>query len=162
MDGNQEKETVEMFNKQLRQNIGFLDAQIGELTKELEGLKKDTKYDVIIRTLSDLTDLRVKLVKDKDNEKSDTIVEIDKQIEELTRMVIHLESDEVYTAKVNKLEELVKLRCLLSEAKVKESNVPAIISGVVGISAILLVLKHEQAEIITSKAFSMATKMFRG
>ena len=144
-----------MFNKQLRQNIGFLDAQIGELTKELEGLKKDTKYDAKIRILSDLTDLRVKLVKDKDNEKSDTVVELDKQIEELTRMVIHLESDEVYTAKVKKLEDLVNLRCQLS-------NVPAILSLVGSVGAIVLVLKHEQAEIITSKAFSIATKMFRG
>jgi predicted RNase H-like nuclease (RuvC/YqgF family) len=151
-----------MFNKQLRQNIGFLDAQIGELTKELEGLKKDTKYDAKIRILSDLTDLRVKLVKDKDNDKSDTIVELDKQIEELTRVVIHLESDEVYTAKVKKLEDLVNLRCQLSEAKVRESNVPAILSLVGSVGAIVLVLKHEQAEIITSKAFSIATKMFRG
>lgn len=151
-----------MFNKQLRQNIGFLDAQIGELTKELEGLKKDTKYDAKIRMLSDLADLRTKLVKDKDNEKSDTVVVIDEQIEELTRMVINLESDEVYTAKLNKLEELVKLRGQLSEAKVRESNAPAIISLIGSVGAIVLVLKHEQAEIITSKAFSIATKMFRG
>lgn len=151
-----------MFNKQLRQNIGFLDAQIGELSRELDGLKKDTKYDAKIRMLGDLADLRVKLVKDKNDEKSDTVVELDKQIEELTRMVIQLESDEVYTAKVKKLEDLVGLRCQLSEAKVRESNVPAIITGVAGLTAIVLVLKHEQTEIITSKAFSIATKMFRG
>lgn len=151
-----------MFNRQLRKNIGLLDAQIGELGKELEGLKKDTKYDVKIRTLSDLTDLRSKLVKSKDDEKSDVIIELDKQIEELAKMIIHLESDEVYMAKVNKLEDLTKIRCLLAEAKVKESNAPAIISGVVGLSAILLVLNYEKTEIVTSKAFSIATKMFRG
>jgi hypothetical protein len=102
------------------------------------------------------------LVKNKEDEKSEVVIELDKQIEELTKMISHLASDEVYTAKMNKLEELTKIRSLLSEAKVKESNVPAVISGVIGLSAILLVLKHEEANIITSKAFSIATKMFRG
>lgn len=153
-----------MFNKQLRKNIVALDAQIGELSAELEGLKKDTKYDVKIRTLMDLTELRSKLAgkDEKGKPSSDVIIELDKQIEELTKMVAHLASDEVYTAKVKKLEDLTNIRCQLSEAKVSESNVPAIISGVVGITGILLVLKHEKAEIITSKAFSIATKMFRG
>lgn len=153
-----------MFNKQLRHNIVALDAQIGELSKELEGLKKDTKYDVKIRTLMDLTELRSKLVNkdDKDKSKSDVIVELDRQIEELTKMVAHLESDESYMTKFKKLEDLTNIRCQLSEAKVKESNVPVIISGVIGLGGILLVLKHEKAEIITSKAFSIATKMFRG
>jgi|SRR5437763_6923994 predicted RNase H-like nuclease (RuvC/YqgF family) len=155
-----------MFNKQLRHNIKALDAQIGELSNELEGLKKDTKYDVKIRTLGDLIDFRSKLVKNKEDEKSDIIVELDKQIEELTKMIIHLESDEDYTSKIKKLEELTVIRCQLSEAKVKESNAPAVISGtltgVIGLTAILMVIKHEKTDIITSKAFSIATRMFRG
>jgi hypothetical protein len=155
-----------MFNKQLRKNIGLLDAEIGELSTELKGLKKDTKYDTKVRMLSDLVDFRTKLAekedKDKGKSKSDVIVELDRQIEELTRMLEHLASDEVYEAKVKKLEDLTKIRCLLAEAKVKESNAPAIIGLVGSISAILLVLKHEKADIITSKAFSIATKMFRG
>jgi hypothetical protein len=51
---------------------------------------------------------------------------------------------------------------MLSEAKVNESNMPAVIGLVGSLSAILLVLKHEEANVITSKAFSIATKMFRG
>ena len=151
-----------MFNKQLRRNIKTLDVQIGELSNELEGLKKDTKYDIKMRTLSDLTDLRSKLVGRDDKTKSDAVIELDRQIEELTKMIGHLESDEVYTAKLQKLDELTKVRCQLAEAKVKESNAPVIISGVVGISAILLVLNYEKKDIITSKAFSIATKMFKG
>lgn len=151
-----------MFNKQLRKNIKALDVQIGVLSTELAGLKKDTKYDVKVRTLGDLVEFRSKLVKNKEDEKSDVVIELDKQIEELTKMISHLASDEVYTAKMNKLDELTKIRTMLSEAKVKESNAPAVISGVIGLSAILLVLKHEEANIITSKAFSIATKMFRG
>jgi predicted RNase H-like nuclease (RuvC/YqgF family) len=151
-----------MFNKQLRKNIKALDVQIGELSTELAGLKKDTKYDVKVRTLGDLVDFRTKLVQNKGDEKSEVVAELDKQIEELTKMISHLASDEVYTAKMNKLEELTKVRSLLSEAKVKESNAPAIITGVIGLSAIALVLKHEEANVITSKAFSIATSMFRG
>jgi predicted RNase H-like nuclease (RuvC/YqgF family) len=152
------------MSKQLRHNIESLDEQIGKLSKELEGLKKDTKYDVKIRTLSDLIDFRTKLVEkdEKGKTKSDIVVELDRQIEELTKMIEHLESDEVYTAKLKKLEDLTNVRCRLAEAKVKESNAPVIISGVVGISAILLVLHYEKAEIVTSKAFGIATKMFRG
>jgi predicted RNase H-like nuclease (RuvC/YqgF family) len=156
------KETVEMFNKQLRHNIGALDAQIGELSKELEGLKKDTKYDVKIRTLGDLIEFRSKLVKNQGDEKSDVVIELDKQIEELTMIIYNVESDEEYTAKLQKLEDLTKIRCQLSDAKVKESNAPAVMSSLVGLGAIVLVLKHEKADIITSKAFSIATKMFRG
>jgi predicted RNase H-like nuclease (RuvC/YqgF family) len=152
-----------MFNKQLRHNIKSLDTQIGELSKELEGLKKDTKYDTKIRLLGDLIEFRSKLVgKNEKETKSDVIVELDRQIEELTKFIENLESDEVYSAKMEKLEELTSVRCQLAEAKVKESNAPAIISGVVGISAILLVLNYEKKDIITSKAMSIATKMFGG
>lgn len=152
-----------MFNKQLRNNIKALDAQIGELTKELEGLKKDTKYDVKTRTLGDLIEFRCKLMKGReDKAPSGVVLELDKQIEELTMLIQHIESDEVYTAKAQKLDDLTKIRCQLSDAKVKESNAPTIITGLVGLSAIVLVLKHEEANVITSKAFSIATKMFRG
>lgn len=161
--GPYEKETVEMFNKQLKQNIQVLDAEIGILSKELEGLKKDTKYDVKMRTLVDLTELRGKLVNNqKENDRSDVIVELDRQIGELTKMIGFLESDEVYTAKVQKLEDLTKIRCQLSETKVKESNVPAVVGLVGGLSAIGLVLYYEKTDIVVSKAFGMATKMFRG
>ena len=151
-----------MFNKQLRNNIKTLDAQIGELSKELEGLRKDTKYDAKIRVLSDLTDLRVKLVKNADDAKSDIVIELDSQIEELAMMVRHLESDEIYNEKVKKLEDLTNIRCQLAEVKIKESHAPAIVSLIGGVGTILLVLKHEKADVITSKAFSIATKMFRG
>jgi predicted RNase H-like nuclease (RuvC/YqgF family) len=160
--GTIKKETVEMFNRQLRKNIKSLDAQIGELSRELEGLKKDTKYDVKMRTLSDLVELRSKLVRKDGDEKSDVVIELDRQIEELARMIEYLESDEVYTAKLHKLDELTKVRCQLSESKTKESNIPVILSGVVSISSILIVLKHEEANVITSKAFGMIPKMFRG
>lgn len=157
------------MSKQLRRNIKALDVEIGELSKEINGLKQDTKYDVKMRTLSDLVKLRTDLVtrNEKFEISEDVIVELDKQIEELTKMISHLESDENYLSKVKKLEDLTKVRCQLSEAKTNESNmatyVPAVIGVVGGISAVLLVLNYEHKdEIITSKAFGIATKMFRG
>ncbi len=151
-----------MFNRQLKHNIKALDLEIGKLSKEVEGLKKDTKYEAKMRTLIDLTELRCKLAKDQgEGTKSDVVAELDKQIEELAMLVAKLEFDEVYSAKLKKLEDLTKIRAELSECKVNESNAPAIISGVIGISAVLLVLKHEQTEIITSKAFGMLPKLFK-
>jgi predicted RNase H-like nuclease (RuvC/YqgF family) len=161
--GHHKKGDGRMFNKQLRHNIKSLDAQIGELSKELEGLKKDTKYDSKIRMLSDLIGFRTQLAgKNEKDSKSDAIVELDRQIEELTKLVENLVSDEVYIAKMQKLEELTKVRCLLAEAKVKESNAPAIIGLVGSISGILLVLNYEKKDIITSKAIGIATKLFGG
>lgn len=151
-----------MFNKQLRKNIEAMDLQIGNLSEELHSLKRDTKYDVKIKTLTDLVEVRSKLTKNEDSSRNDTINELDKRIEEITMVLGQLEYDEEYSAKVKRLEELTSIRCQLADAKVKESNAPAIISGVIGVSAVLLVLHHEKTDIITSKAFSMATKMFRG
>jgi len=152
-----------MFNKQLRQNIEALDAQIGELSKELEGIGKDTKYEVTIRKLKDLTELRGNLTKGKEDKVlSDAVVELDKQIEELAKIIATVQIDEEYEAKVRKLEDLTKVRSQLSEVRSKESNAAAVISGVVGISSVIMVLKHEKTDIITSKAFSIATKLFRG
>lgn len=157
-----------MLNRQLRRNIKALDLQIGELSKELEGLKKNTKYDVKMRTLEDLVKLRKDLIEkdDKGTTKSDAVVELERQIEELTMLIRNVDSDEAYVAKMKKLEELTKVRCQLSEALPKSSSAPAIINtvitGVVGISAIYMVLKHEETDIITTKAFSIVTRMLRG
>lgn len=151
-----------MFNRQLKQNIKALDAEIGKISKEIEGLKRDTKYEVKMRTLTDLAELRCKLAKGQ-NEKnlSGIVIELDRQIEELAMIIAKTEVDEVYTAKLKKLEDLSKIRAELSECKVKESNAPAVISGVVGISAVLLVLNYEKTDIVTSKAFGIATKLFK-
>lgn len=61
-----------------------------------------------------------------------------------------------------KIDKATELRCKLSESKVADSYTKEIITGAIGIGSMILVLKHEKADIITTKAFSMATKMFRG
>jgi hypothetical protein len=155
-------EIYNMFNKQLKHNIKALDAQIGKLGKEIEELQNDNKYEVKMRTLSDLTDLRSKLTKDKDSDKSDVVIEIDKQIEELASLIAKVEFDDTYSTKMKQLEELTKVRCLLAESKLKGSYTSEIITGVASISAILLILKYEQTDILTSKSINIAMKLFRG
>jgi predicted RNase H-like nuclease (RuvC/YqgF family) len=152
-----------MFNKQLRNNIKALDLQISELSKEIRELKQTNKYDVKKRTLEDLIELRDKITKGLgEDQTSKAVDELNRQIEEIAMELVKLELDEVYLDKMNRLNDLTKIRYQLSEVKVKESNAPIIISGVVSISAIALIMKYEEANIITTKAFGIATKMFRG
>ena len=152
-----------MFNKQLKVNIKQLDLQISKLSEELEDVEKDSKYEITMEKLETLTKLRTQLAQSlKEKETSDAILEMDKQIEELTKIVENLGRDDVYTSKMAKLDELIKMRGQLTESKVKSSHTSLLVSSGVSIASVLLVLHYEKAEVVTSKAFSMATKMFRG
>lgn len=149
-----------MFNKQLKLNIADIDAQIGVLSKEIEEHKKDSKYEIKMEKLTALTELRFKLGKVDEKNKSEAVIELDKQIDELTKVIGHLESDYVYAAKLKKLEDLTKIRTQLSESKVRESLAPHLISGALGLGTVLLVLNYEKTEIIRGQAFGLATKLF--
>ncbi len=156
-----------MFKKQLTVNIEDLDRQIGKLSMELEDMEKDSKYEVTMDKLKILTDLRNSLMKDsketKEVEKSNAVIEMDKQIEELTRVVEQLRRDDAYSEKLAKLEALTKIRCQLEESKAKNSIKPLVVSGLLGVTSMLIVLKYEKDNvIITSKAFNMVTSMFKG
>lgn len=155
-----------MFNKQLTTNIAEIDAQIGALSKEIEEQKKDVKYEVKMEKLQALAELRCKLGKVEGENMVDTVVELDKQIEELTKVVSHLESDGSYSEKLKKLEDLTKIRTQLAESRAKESIVnqilPHAITGALGICTVMMVLKYEKTDVITGQAFGLATKLFRG
>ena len=152
-----------MLKRHLATNIEYLDAQIGKISKELEGVKQDTKYDVKMSKLESLVEIRCKLEKTvKEGEISDAIVELDKQIEELIKIMTVLEKDEYYTTKMQKLNDLTKLRNELAESKIKGSYMPLVITGVLGATQLLMVLKHEKTDVITSKAFGWVPNLFRG
>lgn len=149
-----------MFNFKLKQNIKALDVEISKIGKELEELDRDTRYDVRKRTLEDLIELRNKLmVNQREDESNEAVEELNKQILELAKEVSTIEIDERYLNAIQRLDELTKIRTLLSECKNRESNVsailPGIISGVIGISATMLILKHEEEDIITTKAYNI-------
>lgn len=149
-----------MFNKQLKMNIANIDAQIGVISKEIEVHQRDNKYDVKMEKLDALIELRVKLGKVEDKDKSESMLELEKQIEELTKVVGKIERDEEYSAKLKKLDDLVKVRAQLAECKVKESLAPQLISGALSIGAVLIVLNYEKTEIIRGQSFGMALRLF--
>lgn len=156
-----------MFNKQLRTNIKRLDLQIGELSNEIEELKKTSKYEIKMDKLKVLTELRKDLVNGlSDNHVSYAVIELDRQINDLVVELEKMEDDDVYLTKKQQLDDLTKIRCQLTESKVKESKIaifgPPVISAVTSGILTLAVLKHEKTDIITSKAFNMVTKPFRG
>ncbi len=90
------------------------------------------------------------------------VSELDVRISKIYESIDKAESDDARKKLLDQAKELADLRNKLSEVKTRESLVPIVVPGVVGLSAILLVLKYEETSIITSKAWGMATKMFRG
>lgn len=90
------------------------------------------------------------------------IKKIDEAIGKLQDELL-VEEDEVkYEQLMLKIESLTDLRVKLNESKEQSSVKSALISGAFGIASIALVLKYEETEVITSKAFGMATSIFRG
>lgn len=153
-----------MTNKQLRLNIKHLDSQIKTLCEEVETLEKDNDYDIVVGKLRDLVEIREKLAKSQEDNDilSDAVKELDAQIETQANMLNGLDRDAEYNSKLNKLEELVKIRVELAESKTKDSQLPAIISGTIGLVSMLMVLNYEKDNVVTTKAFNMMPRMFRG
>lgn len=152
-----------MYNRQLKLNIEQLDLRIAKLSAEIEEMGITKGHENKMEKLADLMKLRCQMAETYGETPNDAIRELDKQIDELVIETIHYERDEEkYQAKLKNLEALTKVRCQLEESRVNASNAPALISGLLGISAILLVLHYEKTDIVTSKAFSIATSLFRG
>ena len=153
-----------MFKKkQLYVNIDELDLQISKLSRELNELEKEDKYEATMDKLKSLVELRSTLAKGlKEDETSDAVIEMDKQIEELTKVLEHTRRDEEHSHKLAKLEELTKVRCQLAESSIVGSVKPVVVSGLLSIASVAIVLKYEETEVITSKAFDMAKGMFKG
>lgn len=86
---------------------------------------------------------------------------LDLEIGVLTTELIDAEGDKYITI-MEKIDKLTTFRCKLVESKVSESYSKEIVGGIISIAGMVLVLKHEKAEVITSKAWTMATQMFRG
>lgn len=91
----------------------------------------------------------------------ENIKALDVEIGVLTQELINADGHE-YNEISLKIEKLTEIRAKMVDSKVADSYSKEIISGVIGIAGMVLVLKHEKADIITTKAFSMATKLFRG
>lgn len=95
-----------------------------------------------------------KIVKNIDN--------LDLKINKLTTQLALAEVTEDVDKTLAELNSLVELRCKLEENRGANSIKPAIVSGIFGVASIALVMKYEEAGVITSKAFNIATGMIRG
>lgn len=88
---------------------------------------------------------------------------IDEEIGQITLGLTQTENESDMKVMVNRIEELTNIRNVLSNNKVNESYAKEIISGTLALVGIGVVLAYEKEDIIRStKAFSMATKLFRG
>lgn len=92
------------------------------------------------------------------------IEDLDSKIGVLTKELEEIEDEEEYEIAVSKIDSLVELRTKLAKSKAdgRVSVKPVVISGLFGLASVLVVLKYEERDVITSKAFNMATSMFRG
>lgn len=88
---------------------------------------------------------------------------IDEEIGEITLGLTQTEDEASIQVMVGRIEELTNIRNILSNNKVNESYAKEIISGTLALVGIGVVLAYEKEDIIRStKAFSMAAKLFRG
>lgn len=90
------------------------------------------------------------------------IEDLDLKISKLNEELETEENTQKYDLIIKKLEALTTLRCKLSESKVNGSVKPIVVSSLLGIASLVIVLKYEEKDVITSKAISMLPGMFRG
>lgn len=85
-------------------------------------------------------------------------VRISKLYEELDKATIDGDRKLI----LDQAKELADLRNKLSEAKTRESLLPIVVPGIVGLTAMFMVIRHEETNVITTKALGLATKFIRG
>ncbi len=84
---------------------------------------------------------------------------IDDRINDLMVQLADVESGDDTTEIMAVIDKLTETRNKLSGNKVSESLSKEVVAGVISMAGILLVLKHEKADIITTKAFNMIKKV---
>lgn len=88
------------------------------------------------------------------------IENLDVMISELQEELKELKGEE-YQDALQRVDALVETRCKLAESSDKGSIKTALVSGAFSIASILIVLKYEEKDIITSKAYQLVPKMFK-
>ena len=91
---------------------------------------------------------------------------IKKLDEAINFLIVKMATDTLTTEELEDTEErlakAIKYRTDLYDSKAKGSVRPAVVSGIFGLVAVLVTLHHEKLDVITSKAFSVATRMIEG
>ena len=86
---------------------------------------------------------------------------IDVQISKLLVELSELEDERDIKRIQGRLDDLIRMRTDLAESRDRETMKPIILSGAIQFASILTVLQFEKNDVITSKIFGVATKMFK-
>lgn len=89
------------------------------------------------------------------------VKDLDNKIGELLEIYESTE-DEVERAELmDEIERLTDIRVKLKASKEEGSNSGLWVSGALSIATVVLIMKYEETDIITTKAFNIATRIFR-
>lgn len=91
----------------------------------------------------------------------DNIKELDNQIGRLIKRYEESEDDVERTVIMEEIDDLTGIRQKLKSSKVEGSNNNILISGALSIATVVLIMKYEEANVIATKAFGIATRMFK-
>lgn len=92
---------------------------------------------------------------------SQNIKDLDNQIGELLSKYEHTEGDVEKTVLMEEIETLTKIRTDLKASQVEGSNSGIWVSGALSIATVVLIMKYEETDVIATKAFNIATRIFR-
>lgn len=90
------------------------------------------------------------------------IEELDVQIRDLLEVLGETTDNETRNSLMDDIRELSELRIQLENNLGENSNMEHWIMGGLSLTGVALVLHYEKLDLVTSKAFSMVTNMFRG
>ena len=89
------------------------------------------------------------------------IKHVDKQIGDLLRLYEAVTSDAERTEVMEEIRNLTEVRETLNSSGLDGSSKGLWVSGGLSIASILLIMKHEEADAFTTKAFNIATDFLR-
>lgn len=90
------------------------------------------------------------------------IKELDVRIGKLYEELNKAESEDERKQIMEQVKELANLRSKLSTVKTREALAPILVPALVGITTMFMVIRHEETNIITSKALGIAQKFIKG
>lgn len=89
------------------------------------------------------------------------IRDLDNQIGELLSKYEQTEGEVEKTVIFEEIEALTNIRLELKASKVEGSTAGVWVSGAISIATVVLIMKYEETDVIATKAFNIATRIFR-
>lgn len=86
---------------------------------------------------------------------------LDNQIGKLILQYNEEEDEVKRTVLLEEIESLTDIRVDLKTSKVEGSNSHIWISGAISIASMLLIMSYEEEDVITTKAWNIATRIFK-